>query len=505
MLLRPFRLHEVRKFLPLNVILFLICFNYSVLKAAKDALMITAPGSGAEAIPFMKIWIVFPVALGITYLFNRLFNRYSQQKTFCIIIGIFLAFFVLFAYVLYPHRDAIHPHRLGVGLQEMLPGGCHGFVAIIRNWSYALFYVMAELWTTIIMSLAFWGFANSVISVDEAKKHYGILGVSANIGTLCAGYATANLSAYVFGWVNGDHWGRYLETITVIVVCVGLCTVMMFYRYYRGFIVRHVKTRDPFFEQGNGAGKKKLGVRKNFSYFKKSKYLICIAVLVMGFNFTINITEVIWKGQIKLLYPHPEGYNRYMGEVLIANGWLSTIAGLFLCNRLIRRFGWTFGALTTPVAVFVTGICFFGFILYKDSALLVRWTAMVGSNPLTMCVLFGSVHNVLSRSCKYSFFDATKEIAFIPLSAESQVKGKAVIDGLGSRIGKSGSSLLQSLLLVAFGSMADATPWSGLILLAAVLCWMVAARSLGRRFDRLVHPVREGEGCRNRDLEAVRG
>jgi AAA family ATP:ADP antiporter len=52
----PIKKGELRIFAPLLIIFFLICFNYSVLKVLKDALVVTASGSGAEVIPFIKMW-----------------------------------------------------------------------------------------------------------------------------------------------------------------------------------------------------------------------------------------------------------------------------------------------------------------------------------------------------------------------------------------------------------------------------------------------------------------
>ena len=80
----PIHRWEIKKFLPLLILYALICFNYSLLKAAKDALVITANSSGAAVIPFIKIWAILPMALLVTYLFTRLFNRFSQEKVFYI-------------------------------------------------------------------------------------------------------------------------------------------------------------------------------------------------------------------------------------------------------------------------------------------------------------------------------------------------------------------------------------------------------------------------------------
>ena len=37
-----------------------------------------------------------------------------------------------------------------------------GPISIFRNWTFCLFYVMAELWGSVVVSLLFWGFANQV-------------------------------------------------------------------------------------------------------------------------------------------------------------------------------------------------------------------------------------------------------------------------------------------------------------------------------------------------------
>jgi hypothetical protein len=47
--------NERKKLLPLGMIFFCILFNYTILRDTKDVLMITAKGSGAEVIPFLKV------------------------------------------------------------------------------------------------------------------------------------------------------------------------------------------------------------------------------------------------------------------------------------------------------------------------------------------------------------------------------------------------------------------------------------------------------------------
>ncbi|HPE85457.1 MAG TPA: Npt1/Npt2 family nucleotide transporter, partial [Chlamydiales bacterium] len=194
----PIHRSELKKFLPLFLIYGLICFNYSLLRAAKDALVITAPSSGAEAIPFIKVWAILPMAFLVTYLFTRISNRLGRDRTFYVMIGIFLTFFALFSFVIYPFKDALHPHAFADHMQSILPKGFNGMIAMVRNWTYTAFYVMSELWGTMIMTVLFWGFTNQVTKVNDAKRFYAIFGLGANLFATIGGLASASLSS---GWI----------------------------------------------------------------------------------------------------------------------------------------------------------------------------------------------------------------------------------------------------------------------------------------------------------------
>jgi AAA family ATP:ADP antiporter len=106
-------------------------------------------------------------------------------------------------------------------------------------------------------------------------------------------------------------------------------------------------------------------------------------------------------------------------------------------------------------------------------------------SPLFLCVTLGSIQNCFSRASKYTFFDATKEIAFIPLDKESKLKGKAAIDGVGSRIGKSAGSAIHQGLILLFSSVAASVPYVAAILAIILLIWALATITLGKQFDAL--------------------
>jgi AAA family ATP:ADP antiporter len=478
----PIHAFELRKFIPMLIMYSLIVFNYSLLKLIKDPLVITGIHSGAEALPFIKFWAILPMAVLFTFLFTRLSNKFNREKVFYIMMGIFLGFFALFGFVLFPLDHLLHPHGVADWMQSHLPEGFKGLISIFRNWSSTLFYVMSELWGTTIMTVLFWGFANEVSSVKDAKRFYAILGVGANLATVAAGQFSIIFSqdiGGIFSFINADPWKQSVALSTTIVLLAGVATVATYYWMNRK-VFKHCPEG---FASHSGPHKPKfkMSLRKNFSYLANSKYLLCIAVIVLMFNIALNIIEVVWKDQMNFLFPNPNDYYAYNGKVMMWIGVTSTLIALFFTGNVLRRFGWTISALVTPVMLFVTGILFFSFLLFKNTSL-GSLAVFLGTTPIALGVFFGSLQNVLSRGCKFTFFDTTKEMSFIPLDPESKLKGKAAIDGVGSRLGKSGGSVFHQLLLLCFGSVSASTPFVACILLGVVIVWIIAVKALGRLF-----------------------
>jgi AAA family ATP:ADP antiporter len=162
---------ERQKLLPLALMFFCILFNYTILRDTKDVLMVTAPKSGAEVIPFLKTYVNLPTAIAFTGIYAKLTDTMELKNVFYAFVIPFLMFFTAFAFFIYPNQAFLHPHALVDSLAAVLPANFGAPLSIIRNWSFALFYVMAEMWGSMVASLLFWGFANEVTTVDEAKKY----------------------------------------------------------------------------------------------------------------------------------------------------------------------------------------------------------------------------------------------------------------------------------------------------------------------------------------------
>lgn len=151
----------------------------------------------------------------------------------------------------------------------------------------------------------------------------------------------------------------------------------------------------------------------------------------------INIVEVTWKSKLKAAFPDPNSYSMFMGNFSTMTGIVTLL--MMLAGRIIfKRFGWGVAALITPITLLTTGIAFFSLTLFP--AFFAPITAKLGTTPLMLAVMIGAIQNILSKGAKYSLFDPCKEMAYIPLDAESKTKGKAAVDVIGNPLGKSGKN-----------------------------------------------------------------
>jgi len=483
----PIHRSEWKKFFPMIGILFLIVFNYNFLRTFKDSMLVTAPHSGAEALPFIKVWAILPGALLLTYIFTRLANKFSREKVFYIMMSVFLVFFFLFTFVLYPFRESLHPNGLADQLQSILPSGFKGLIALFRNWTFTLFYVMSELWSTAIMSVLFWGFMNDVTKIHEAKRYYGLLMIGANISSIAAGSAAVWMSGFAYNALipyGSTKWEQSILFLNCTVIGCGLIAIWLF----RWLNAHMLKTEDrQALMKTEKPEKVKMSMRANFAYLAKSKYLICIAALVIGYNVAINLVEVVWKNQIHSLYSDPSDFQAYMGRVTTAIGVVATFFSMFLTSNVIRRFSWTTAAMIPAVVMLVTGLGFFAYVILQNTGFagLGSLALLAGFSPMAFGLFLGAFQNTAAHACKYTFFDATKEIAFIPLSSESKLKGKAAIDGVGSRLGKSGGSVIHQGFLLLFTTVSSSTPYVAIIFTAVLIVWILSVVSLGKQFDTL--------------------
>jgi len=465
----------LKKIIPLGLMFFCILFNYTILRDTKDVLVVTAKGSSAEIIPFLKTWVNLPLAIGFMVLYTKLANVLSKQALFYTVILPFIAFFGAFGFVLYPMSHYFHPTAFTDKLLATLGPRFLGPLAIIRIWSFCLFYVMAELWGSVVISVLFWGLANQITTVDEAKRFYPLFGLGANVALIFSGRTVKYFSSLRQSLGPGvDGWALSLKAMMSIVVGMGftICFLYWWVNKYVPLPTRSKKKKE----------KPKMGTMESLKFLVSSRYIRDLATLVVAYGISINLVEVTWKSKLKAQFPSPNEYSSFMGDFSTATG-VATFTMMLLSQWVFDKYGWGVAAKITPTVLLVTGVAFFSLILFGGPVAPV--IAKLGMTPLLAAVYVGALQNIFSKSAKYSLFDPCKEMAYIPLDEETKVKGKAAIDVVCNPLGKSGGALIQQFMILTFGSLANSTPYLGGILLVIVLAWLAAAKSLDTQFTAL--------------------
>jgi AAA family ATP:ADP antiporter len=470
---------EHKKFLPMTFIISLVLFNFTILRNMKDALIVTSCGS--ELTTFLKFYAVAPSAILFFVIYSRLSNVFSSQTIFYGIVTFFLGFFGLFAFVLYPYQAYFHPIQFADQLIQAAPRLTQ-FINMFKFWSFSIFYVMAELWGSVVATFLFWQFANSITKVHEAKRFYGHFYLLANLATALSGVA-AKYFAKLGRQANlADPVATYAITLSYTIGCfiVAGIIVLALYKYMQVNVLTDPELVDPN-ESKPKKSKTKLSFSDSMKVIFSSRYLAMLAIMVFAYGVTINFVEVSWKNQVKLAFPNPNDYQNFNGDFFFYNG-IFTFFIILLGGYVVRVLGWRIAALATPIMIAVTGSAFFAFMIYRE-ALDPYLMANFGMGAVLCAVYLGSVQNILAKSTKYALFDPTKEMAYIPLDNELKSKGKAAVDVIGGRLGKAGGAGIQQAIILIYGSLATATPLIAGLMLIVSLIWIYAVIDLNKLFQ----------------------
>lgn len=455
----PIHKHELARFMWLSVMVVLVVYIHTVLKISKDALIISHLST--EVISAIKIWVVAPMATVFVLVYIKMANSFNRSSLFHILTWFFIAYFILFALVLYPHRDVCTIDLTGVATR--LPALVYMLKAL-GGWQYSIFYLFSEMWVTMMLSISFWQIANHLVSVEESKRFYPLIGLMAQFGMMLAGVLSKSFV------VHGNDWQPTLNNVTISLVISGVLLSMSFIALTKNVGV------DIMNSKGKAkSGKHNISFKESLKYIASSKPVLLIASLLLSYNIVINLIEGVWKKSIEVYFSNNANeIHHFMSNV---NLWISVISILAAvgCVFMVRHFKWRTSAMVTPAFTLVTGIAFFLFVLFGS------FSAALASS-LFVAVLWGSVNNIFARSTKHTLFDATKEMAYIPLDDELKTKGKAAAEMVGMRFGKGVGAFMQQGLLMVFTGMSllNLAPIISGIFLVVMVCWILSVIYLNR-------------------------
>lgn len=468
---------ETSKVFVMIVMLSAALFNYTCLRIIKDALVMTSYGASKDVLPFLKGFFVLPATLFFVKKFWDLSDSISKKNLFYATLFPFLIFFIIFSVFVYPFVDHIHASHATIDAWQAAYPRFHYVFPVFGNIAFSLFYVCAELWGNVIISLLFWNFANAAISKEDAKRVFPVFATYSNFGLIAGGlvswfFADAAIKAKKLGA------GGRIDSTTAVLACVVISGIIFAYCYW--LLNERILKKEGFDINATKVTKKKEKVTfaESLHMLFTSKYLMYVTILVLAYGMTANLVEVTWKGMIQALYPDSNEYKIFMCKFFVCTGISTSIIG-FCCKGVVKRFGWLFGSLVTPAIMLVTSVAFYVFILFGQYIL----PASIAAASIYYAIVIGSAQNILSKGAKYTLFDPTVQMAYQPLDEEQKIKGKAAVDVIGGRAGKSLGSYLQNFVV----SVVPAYQQSAFMVLVVGLCiaWIYASIALSKEYSRL--------------------
>ncbi|MBF8246399.1 MAG: ADP/ATP carrier protein [Rickettsia sp.] len=432
------------KFFSLSMLMFLILLNQNIIRNVSTSIIVIKLGT--ESISFIKLWIQLPLGLGFMLLNIKLMNIITSEQIFRVITSIFLVFFFCFAFILFPNVEFFHPQESIVNnLVSNFPY-LKWFFLLWGSWCYVLFFTITDFWPVVIVLLFYWQLANKINSVKEATKIYVPIGIVSQSNMI---FASAILSYFA----SGDHFLLpFFEKIydqteiflksTTVIVCITGVFILIFHRYIE---IHNIDSLTKFKVKNKRIDVLSYGIIKSLKLIFTSKYLILAFLVTVSYSICVHMIEGLWFSRAKALYSSTEEFSQYQSNVLL----ITSIVALFFTligSLMLKYFGWFFTIAITPVMFCIFGSIFFILTIFVNRFYnLVDLLNISKDFLLQITILFASLQNIFGKGAKYSLYDSTKEMVYIPLDDEMKNKGKIAVTLLGAQIGKAFGSLIQFL------------------------------------------------------------
>jgi len=479
----PIHASELAKFIPMSALMFCILFNQNILRILKDSILISE--ISAEVASFAKVYCVTPAAAIFVIIYAKMVNHVSFAKIYYYLISVFVGFFVIFAFIIYPNIQTFHADSAKLAKMMIAYPHFKWYIALVCNWSYITFYTLSELWPNIFYILLFWQFANEVTSTEEAKRFYTFFSLFGNSSVIFVGLLMMNLSSektFIKYFINiTDNKITLVQASTIFVIASSILSCLLL-----RFLTTRIWVDPEYLLHPKNSGKEDMGLLKSFQYIARSKYLWLMVVCSAAFGCAINLVEAVWKAKIKELYPTVNSYAEFNSLYILWTG-VTIMVMTIIGNNIMRSHSWFVAAIISPVIIMVTGIMFFALVVF-DQKIISLFDGAIIMSPLALAVSVGAIQNILAKGTKYSIWDTSREMLYIPLDKELKTKGKAAVDVISSKIGKSSSGLLQSVIftIIPTATFTSISPLLAIIFTIVCTLWIYAIRKIYSEYQKIV-------------------
>ncbi len=485
----PIHKYELKKFLPMSILMFCLAFIYNLARNLKDwfiqyssHLWVGAkPEETTSLISALKFWYVFPCAIIIVMVLTTLTDKFGPDRTFYIVASIFMSFYFVYGYWIYPNLDnlILSPTQI-TALTERFPLFFRTALVCLANWPLTLFYIFTDLWGTMAIASLFWQFANRVTMAHEVKRFFAMFPLLSNTSTVFAG-------GVIINYARNLDVTRVKVLMTVIIIAF----ILSFLAY--GYVTK-VALKDPRLYKPHKVLRKKkkenISPLEGIKVLFKNPYLSLIALVVFCYGTAMNFSEILMKASMCETFDSAT-YAKMQGILAVLTGVFSILA-VFISSYVLRKFKWKVGALITPILFLTIGGLFLMVLLYKQFISV----TIFGMSATIVTTWLGIVNNAMTKGIKYSIFDTTKSMAYLPLPEDERNKGQAAVEIIGARAGKAGASSVQQImvsfprtLMTISGSVAGVLAYSFPIVsmfFTTIIIWIISVLKLGACYEEKI-------------------
>jgi AAA family ATP:ADP antiporter len=432
---------DLKKFIPLSIMFFVIVFTYTICRQAKDNMIISKFGVEVTGIAKLLVFV-------FAYLYQMYYIRVSRNSKLSNLMYWstlpIIAYFFIFAFFLQDNpaiiaspavADAFNLKMAGnvwvnkIGLSNLFTKFKLGQL-ITTAWHELLFYIFSEIYAVSIVSAFFWYVANRCTKKTEIPVFYPALMIIAQISSLSTGHIIKQLCKSA-----ATYSGVMISTVSII---LALTAVMYFANYY-------------FFQNFDAieiTKKKEAGEVNIMSTIKKNPIFLLLALLVVWYGFSTVFLEQFWKDKMQFLSAGDKKiYAGLNSSYFLFQSRISIVIALF-GSFFMKKMNWLLFASLTPLLLVIGSIGLFGVFMFPESMIV----NIFGSGPMLVSYWSGFVMVALFKSLKYGSFDTSKEKAISSQQPEYQREIKN-LEGLFGRVGKTFGSwiLLLTVVLPAIG------------------------------------------------------
>jgi ATP:ADP antiporter, AAA family len=314
------------------------------------------------------------------------------------------------------------------------------------------FFVWASIFNVMVVT-QFWAFATDILNVGSGQRLLGVIAIGISAGA----WVGSRIAAAGFE-VMGPY-GLMLVSAATLMVAAALS------RRSRESVPADSRSVDPpGGELSARTTQRRFG---GFAVIARSRYLACIAALVVLLNWITSAGEFVlsdWLVEIAAREA-PAARGAFIGRFMANYGAAITLVGflvqLLLVSRIIQLAGVVRALMVTPIA-FLAGYLLIG---------------IVPLFALLQAVL------VVQRSLDYSLLNTTRSALLLPTTCEAKYQARTAIDTFFYRAGD-----LLAALSIFVGTRLLAEPrmqivWLILVLSATMTltAWLIG-REYGRRY-----------------------